>query len=162
MGEHETRHSGGEEAADHGWHELGGDEKRRLSADLQQEAPAEVNPDSEGTPSDADKSHRVHDWFREHRDWNQGRDRACFDPDKSDEAEHTNDEQEVYVWCIPAEQWSVIPRNIEEHQPGNSQYGTRPVHARSVSASLELRIVSKRLGDRNDREDGKAPASESI
>lgn len=61
--EHEARHAGGEEAADHRGDELGGDEQGRLAADFQQEAPAEVNPDSEGAPSDADEGHRVHDWF---------------------------------------------------------------------------------------------------
>jgi hypothetical protein len=67
--EHKARHSGRKQTADHGRHEFGGDEERRLAADFQQEAPAEVDPDSKGSPSDADERHRVDDWLGQDGDW---------------------------------------------------------------------------------------------
>lgn len=64
--------------------------------------------------------------------------------------------------CIPTKEWRVVPRNVKEDEPRNSEDRTSPVHTRSVGASCKLGIVRKRFGNCDDREDRKTPACESV
>ena len=91
MRKHKSRHSSSEETTNHRRHELSRDEQRCLSADFKQEAPAEVNPDAEGAPSDTDQSHGIYHWLRQHRDWDKRRHSARFYPNEGDETQKADD-----------------------------------------------------------------------
>lgn len=101
--EHEARRSGGEQTADHGGNKFRRDEEGSLTADLQQEAPAEMDPDTEGAPADTDERHGVHHGLCQDAHRDERRIRAGFDPHESNHAQEADDEEEVDVWRAPAE-----------------------------------------------------------
>jgi hypothetical protein len=121
-----------------------------------------VNPNAKRSPSDTDKCHSVHHWLSQDRNWDQGRYCTRFDPNERNKAQEADNQQEVHVRRAPAEEWRVVPCNIDKDEARDSEYRACPVHARSVCTSRKLSIVRERLGDCNDGENREAPAGESV